>query len=257
MILLEVPKLTLSTDIIIPIVISWSTMIVSAILVWFSSRWLHFTHEVTGALMLVTVLTNSTFVGIPIINAYIGNESLPFIIVYDQIGTFLALSTYGTFIVAFYAHKTKVNLSMIVTKVVIFPPFISLVVTVMISGHIFASETISFLETLASLIVPLALLAVGLQLQFKLPRHELQAFSLSLLIKLIIAPTVAIITAYIFDWEGLATDVSIMEAGMPPMITAAAMASMVGLAPRLCSAIVGYGILLSFATTALLYMAIT
>lgn len=256
MILLEVPKLSLSSDIIIPIVISWCVMIISAILVWFSSRWLHFSHEVTGALMLVTVLTNSTFVGIPIINAYLGSQSLPFIIVYDQIGTFLALSTYGTFIVTYYAHKSKVNVSMIVIRVISFPPFISLVVAIIISGHLFSSTTISFLDTLASLIVPLALLAVGLQLQFRLPRHELQAFSLSLAIKLIIAPIIAIITAYAFGWESLATKVSIMEAGMPPMITAAAMASMVGLAPRLCSAIVGYGILFSFATTALLFIAI-
>jgi len=256
MILLEVPKLTLSTEIIIPIAISWSSMIVSALLVWLFARWLYFTHEVTGALMLVTVLTNSTFVGIPIINAYLGSKSLPFIIVYDQIGTFLALSTYGTFIVAFYAHRTKVNFSMILIKVVSFPPFISLVVAMMISGHAFSSDITSFLEMLSSLIVPLALFAVGLQLQFRLPRHELQAFSLSLVIKLIIAPIIAIITAYTFGWEGLATQVSIMEAGMPPMITAAAMASMVGLAPRLCSAIVGYGILFSFATTALLFIAI-
>jgi hypothetical protein len=36
---------------------------------------------------------------------------------------------------------------------------------------------------------------------------------------------------------------------MAPMITAGAIASMAGLAPRLSSAIVGYGILFSFITT--------
>jgi hypothetical protein len=48
-----------------------------------------------------------------------------------------------------------------------------------------------------------------------------------------------------------------MEASMAPMITAAAVASMAGLAPRLSSAIVGYGILLSFATTWVVYNFIT
>lgn len=256
MILLEVPKLTLSTDVIIPIVISWSVMVVSALLVWLCARWLQFTQEVTGALMLVSVLTNSTFIGIPIINAYLGSQSLPYIIVYDQLGTFLALATYGTFIVAFYAHKTEVNITMILTKVVSFPPFLSLALALFISGHSFGSDLGTVLATLSSLIVPLSLFAVGLQLQFRLPRHELEAFSLSLVIKLIIAPMVAMVTAYAFGWEGLATQVSIMEAGMPPMITAAAMASMVGLAPRLSAAIVGYGILFSFATSALLFIAI-
>ena len=36
---------------------------------------------------------------------------------------------------------------------------------------------------------------------------------------------------------------------MAPMITAGAIASMAGLAPRLSSAIVGYGILILFITT--------
>jgi predicted permease len=43
-----------------------------------------------------------------------------------------------------------------------------------------------------------------------------------------------------------------MEAGMAPMITAGAMASLAGLAPRLSAAIVGYGILVSFFTSAIL-----
>jgi len=55
----------------------------------------------------------------------------------------------------------------------------------------------------------------------------------------------------------LAANVSIMEASMAPMITAAAVASMAGLAPRLSSAIVGYGIILSLGTTWVVHYLIT
>lgn len=48
-----------------------------------------------------------------------------------------------------------------------------------------------------------------------------------------------------------------MEAGMAPMITEGAVASMAGLAPRLSSAIVGYGIILSFCYGAILHYLIT
>ena len=51
--------------------------------------------------------------------------------------------------------------------------------------------------------------------------------------------------------------VSIMEAAMAPMITAGAIASMAGLAPRLSSAIVGSGILISFVTTGILFKLIS
>ncbi|MFC2073234.1 hypothetical protein ACFLRS_00090 [Campylobacterota bacterium] len=57
---------------------------------------------------------------------------------------------------------------------------------------------------------------------------------------------IAMVIVAIAGWENLATSVSIMEAGMAPMITAGAMASLSGLSPRLSSAIVGYSILISF-----------
>jgi predicted permease len=109
------------------------------------------------------------------------------------------------------------------------------------------------LATLANTIVPIALVAVGLQLQLKLPGHEIKPFGIALFIKLIIAPMIALAIVNIAGWTNLAASVSVMEAGMAPMITAGAMASLSGLAPRLSSAIVGYGILISFFTTAVLF----
>jgi predicted permease len=44
-----------------------------------------------------------------------------------------------------------------------------------------------------------------------------------------------------------------MEAAMPTMITAGAIASMAGLAPKLSSAIVGYGTIISLFTTGIFY----
>jgi predicted permease len=109
------------------------------------------------------------------------------------------------------------------------------------------------LNSFASTIVPIALVAVGLQLQFKLPREDLKPFSVSLFVKLIFAPIIAILVCKIFGWNNQASMVSIMEAAMAPMITAGAIAAMAGLAPRLSSAIVGYGILISFVTTGFLF----
>ena len=109
------------------------------------------------------------------------------------------------------------------------------------------------LASFSSTIVPMALVAVGLQLQFKLPKEDLKPFSIALVIKLIIAPIFAIIICKIFSWDNEVSVVSIMESAMAPMITAGAIASMAGLAPRLSSAIVGYGILISFITTAILF----
>ena len=253
MILLQIPKLTFSMEVMIPVIIAWIVIILTAILTLIISHIFDFSKQVTGALMLVAVLTNSSFLGIPIINAYLGDEALPFILVYDQLGTFLALATYGIFVAAYYSNKSEINVQIMAVKILTFPPFISLVIALLLTGTSFPSEINNVLAVLANTIIPIALVAVGLQLQFKLPGHEIKPFGMALLIKLVIAPLIALAIVKIAGWSNLAANVSVMEAGMAPMITAGAMASLSGLAPRLSSAIVGYGILFSFFTTAVLF----
>ena len=257
MILLQVPKLTFSIESLIPIIIAWSVMIISAVLILIISKFFSFSKEITGSLMLVSILTNSSFLGIPIINAYMGESALPYILVYDQLGTFIAFSIYGTFIVSFYTSKKEINFKIFTLKVLTSPPLIALVVALLLMGVEFHPVISKVLSSFANTIVPIALVAVGLQLQFKLPREDLKPFSVALFIKLIIAPIIAIIICKIFDWNNQASMVSIMEAAMAPMITAGAIASMAGLAPRLSSAIVGYGILISFVTTGILFKLIS
>lgn len=254
MILLVMPKIEVSAETLIPVAMSWIVMLISALLVIVIAKYMQFSKEITGSLMLVSVLTNSSFVGIPIISSYYGNEAMPYILIYDQLGTFLALATYGTFVGVYYSSQGKIDFKLILLKLVKFPPFIFLVLSLFLKDIEFHSNFVYILELLASTIVPFALVAVGLQLQFKVPKSELKAFSISLIIKLVIAPIIAILVAKLFGWEGLAVDVSILEAAMPPMITAAVVASMMGLAPRLSNAIVGYGILVSFFSTYFVYV---
>lgn len=249
MILLQIPKLSFSVDTIIPIVVSWLVMSISVVIVLGISKFLNFSREVTGSLLLVSILTNSSFLGIPIINAYMGDTALPYVLVYDQVGTFIALATYGTFIASYYSNKSEISFKIITLKVLSFPPFIALIVSLFLMGVEFNITLTKVLENLALTIVPIALVAVGLQLQFKLPKEDIKPFSIALTIKLIIAPIIAFGICYMFAWDNLASKVSIIEAAMAPMITAGAIASMAGLAPRLSSAIVGYGILISFLTT--------
>ena len=257
MILLQIPKLTFSMDTLIPIIVAWMVMFFSAILVLLVAKVFSFSKEITGSLMLVAILGNTSFMGIPIVNAYMGESAIPYVLVYDQLGTFIALAIYGTFIASYYSSKNQITFKIITLKVLTFPPFISLVAALFLMGVEFNPIISKVLAAFSSTIVPMALVAVGLQLQFKLPKEDLKPFSIALVIKLIIAPIFAIIICKIFSWDNEVSVVSIMESAMAPMITAGAIASMAGLAPRLSSAIVGYGILISFITTGILFKVIT
>ncbi len=254
LILVQISQLRFSFEILIPVIISWSVMIASATIVLVFAKIMAFSKEVTGMLMLVAVLTNSSFLGLPIIQSYYGVEATPYIMIYDQLGVFLALATYGTFVTAYYSASSKMTASIIVYKIVTFPPLIALLIALFVNGIEFPSEIEYVLHSLSVTVIPLALVAVGLQLQFKLPNHEFKPLSVALLIKLIIAPIIAILICYIFAWDTLAAKVSILEAAMAPMITAGAMASMAGLAPRLSSAVIGYGVIASFATSYVFYL---
>lgn len=253
LILLEIPKLSFSSEMFVPPFIAWVVMIISAALVLLFSRLMHFSRKIEGSLMLVSVLTNSSFVGIPMITAYLGNDSLAYLMMFDQLGTSLALGTYGTLVIAYYSHSGKVIPLQILKKVLTFPPFIAFVLAFIFLGQSYPPIFANTLHALASTVIPLALVAAGLQLKLFLPKDELKPFGVALSIKLIIAPLVAILACGIFGWDNMASKVAILESGMAPMITAGAIASMAGLAPRLSSAIVGYGIIFSFGTSAVLY----
>jgi len=257
MIMLQIPRLTFSYEVLIPIVIAWTVMILSAIFILFISKILNFSKEITGSLLLVGILGNTSFLGIPILNAYFGESALPYVIVYDQLGTFIALATFGTFVASYYSSKQEVSFKLITLKVLTFPPFLSLIVALLFIGTTFPDTVTSVLSSFANTIVPIALVAVGLQLKLKLPREEIKPFGVALFTKLLLAPALAYLICYMLTWDNEIAKISIMEAGMGPMITAGAVASMAGLAPRLSSAIVGYGIIFSFLSTGVLFRLIT
>ena len=207
--------------------------------------------------MLVTVLTNSTFVGIPVITAYFGVKALPFIVLYDQLGTSFWLATYATIIVAYYSSNGDVSFKSISTKILRFPPLIAFIIAIIFNQYQYPDLLTNALELITLSIVPLALISVGLQLEFKLETEEVKPFVVSLVIRLILSPLLAIFICYIFGWSDLLIGkVSIMESGMAAMITAGVIASINGLAPRLSNAIVAYGITLSLVTSWILYLII-
>ena len=251
----EVPKITFSSEILIPVFIAWTTTILGAISILVFSKLFHWNRNTTGALLLVGVLGNTSFIGIPMVSHFFGTEGLPYVIIYDQIGTFLALSTYGAVIIAVYSDNdgATVNIQSILKKIFRFPPFISLIIAFALNGVEFHPDISKSLSTLGNTLIPLALISVGYNLQLKIPKKDMSPFLLGIVNKLILLPVFAFILVYIFGFEGFITDVSLLESAMGPMITAGVVASMAGLAPKLVSSILGYGIFISIISISIMF----
>ena len=252
-ILLQIPKLTFNDEVLIPILVPWGVMALSALMVLALNRVFQWKREVVGSLLLVAVLGNTSFVGIPMVTAYFGEEFIPYALIYDQTTTFIALAVYGSIIIAVYGDGSTMRIKNILIKIVTFPPFISLVLGLILNGVDYPEWITKALEGFAFTLIPLALVAVGFQLVIKLPKEEFSPFLGALGIKLIFSPFIAWVIIILISEQGMISQVTIFEAGMGPMITAGVMATLAGLAPRLTSAIVGLGTLIAFATLPIVY----
>jgi hypothetical protein len=186
------------------------------------------------------------------VQAFFGESGIPYAVLYDQLGSFLALATYGAVVLALYGSGTKPTATSVLTRVVSFPPFIALILALACRTLIFPAPLLALLNGLAATLVPVVMVAVGFQLSLRLSPEVLKPLGAGLMIKLAVAPLIALLGCRLLGLNSLAAQVAVFEAGMPPMVSAGALAIMAGLSPRLTAALIGLGIVLSFVTLPLL-----
>ncbi|MBM4363291.1 MAG: AEC family transporter, partial [Deltaproteobacteria bacterium] len=107
------------------------------------------------------------------------------------------------------------------------------------------------LSRVAAALVPAALLGVGLRLELGRPERP-GALAFGLAAKLGVGPAALLACALAVGAEGESLRVTLLEAGMPPMISAGALAVSSGLAPGLAAGLVGWGLVAALGTLPLL-----
>ena len=132
LILQQVPKLNFSGSILAPFIMPWLVVIVSGLLVLFLCRAMKWSSETTGALLLMVPLGNTSFLGVPMVERFFGSSGVPYAVLYDQFGSFLALSSYGTLILAMYGKGARQGWGDILVRIITFPPFIALLAALFI-----------------------------------------------------------------------------------------------------------------------------
>jgi predicted permease len=201
-------------------------------------------------LIMTAGFSNTSFLGFPIIQALYGEEGLKMAILVDQPGTFVVLSTLGVFAATLYSKGSSNGIE-IAKKIFFFPPFIAFLLACFMNVfHFDFHQYIQFgLQKIGSVMTPLAMLSVGLQLHFDRRSKHFKFLSLGLFYKLIMTPAlIYLLYVVILDQHSKMIQVSLMEAAMAPMISSSIIASSYGLKPRLCSMMIGFGIPLSFIT---------
>src|SRR5258706_9992792 len=116
------PKLALEPGLAVLAVAPWAALGAGVAIVLSAARLFHFSRGVRGALLLCVPLGNTSFLGFPMIGALVGASAVRLAVVYDQLGSFLILSTYGLFVVACYSGAMKPTAQSISVRIVRFPP---------------------------------------------------------------------------------------------------------------------------------------
>lgn len=244
--------------------IQWSNELLlpalAPIIVWFGG-WLfiriyasknNINKSTEGGLKLASALSNTSFVGFPLVMAYYSESDIGIAVICDQI-TFLLLSTLGIIVAINSSKNQKLSPEIIVNKVLKFPPFLGCIAALILPRFVDISDLNPLFDKLALTVGPLALFSIGLQLQFEGWRSEIKNISVALFYKLMIAPTLILLIAMAFQLKGKIIQISIFEMAMPSFISAGVVANEYNLSPKLTNLIIAFGIIIGFATTAIWY----
>jgi predicted permease len=243
-----VPKLHLQVSLAGLVLLPWLLAAIATALVWACTRVFGFDRKEHAALLMCVALTNSSFIGFPMVRALLGDQALPYAVMYDQFGTFVLLSSYGLYVLARYSGDASPGAAQIVQRMLRFPPLWALILAATLMPEQPPPWIAAALKSLADAMLPLVMLSVGFSLQLRLPLEELRPLGVGLLLKLLVLPALSVPLAWALGLHGELLKVGVLESAMPTMITAAAMAIAHRLAPRLAAAMVGYSILLSLLT---------
>jgi predicted permease len=240
-----VPKLHVEAGLLVLVIVPWAMAAVAYVTVRVLSRPLGLDGTSRTALFIATALGNTSFLGFPLCNALLGERSLPLAAVYDQLGSFLLLSTVAPLALGSASAGPRPRPGEVIRRVLLFPPLIALVVALLPLPHPALFEPL--FTAAASPLVPLAMIAVGLKLRLTPPR-PLHVLLLGLTLKLVVFPAVAWVLVRALGAPPLETQVAVLETAMPMMITAGALMMAYDVASELAAAFVGWGIVISLVT---------
>ncbi|MEO8253127.1 MAG: AEC family transporter [Flavobacterium sp.] len=250
-----IPKVQWNNELLYLIGVTWIGFAIAFFLFRFLGKKYGWSKKLIGCLIITAGLGNTSFLGYPIVNALYGSEGLKMAILVDQPGTFVVLSTLAVIVATLYS-KEATTATKITKKVLFFPPFITFLIACFanIMGFDFHDYFQFALLKLGSLLTPLAMISVGLQLHFDSRSKHWKFLWIGLFYKLILTPAILfVLYVVVLKQNSLMIQVAIIEAAMAPMIMASILATSHGLKPRLSSMMIGFGIPISFITLAFWY----
>jgi predicted permease len=251
-IIAKISKVSFDADVVLPIAVAWSVTFASIVVVLIASRIFKWNRSITGALLLVGVLGNTSFLGLGMVESLLGADHLASAIAYDQVGTFVGLALWGSFVASTYGAGES-GWRPILNRLSRFGPFLALLASLVFRIVDLPEEAYSILNGVGKTVAPVAMCALGLRFTLSVSRSVQVPAMFGLISKMVVFPgLVYAVSLLIGSPHDLAWSTSLLQAAAPPMVTAGVVAVGAGLSAELVAFMVGVGTLVSFVSLPLL-----
>lgn len=252
----KISRMSMNTSMLTPVVIAWSVMLSCVAAVLFIAKCQQWGAATTGALLMVGVLGNTSFLGLGMVEGLLGADHVTAAVAYDQLGTFLGLSVYGSFVVSRFGGG-DFNVASIFHRLIRFVPFLALMASIPGRWLNIPDAMFDVFDVIGKTVGPVAMGALGLRFSLRVNRDVLRPAVTGLIVKMAAIPALLIFVAAIAGQMDVVTwQSSIIQASMPPMVTAGVVAVGAGLDEDVVAFMVGIGTLFGFVTPALLSLAL-
>jgi predicted permease len=246
LIISSMSQVVVDTALLVPIGVAWGSIAISALVILILARVYAWSAQVTGALLLVAVLGNTSFLGLGMVEGLLSEEHLAPAIAYDQLGTFLALSLWGAFVTSTFGGDA-VSWRDLVRRLLRFAPFVALLVSIPVRWLEIPDFVYTGLDGLGRTVAPVAMATVGLRFRLRLSPRVVTPALWGLSVKMLLVPALVACVVWLTN---SGTDVmwstALLQSAAPPMITAGIVATRAGFDEELVAFVVGVGTIMGF-----------
>jgi malate permease and related proteins len=223
-------------------IITVSTMLLVALLVFLIARALGYSREMTMAMVLPAMLLNTGNMGIPVTLFVFGVEGLAYGTVVTIITVIMSYSA-GVIVASLGKADIKTSLLSLVKLPMLYG--VLLAVLMYFTGWSLPLPVGRAVDLMADAAIPTMLVLLGMQLQKANLRENIRALFISTSARLVAGPLIMLGLSSLIGMQGLVQQVSILQAGMPGAVTATVLATEYDTNPEFVTAAITIGTVLS------------
>ncbi len=216
---------------------------------WLGSRLLRLSPLQTGAVLLATGFPNTTYLGLPVLEATFGPWARGIAIQYDVFACSPLVLTLGIFLAGYYGERDEEEGPFL--RLVKAPPLwaAALAVSLNLSAIPLPPWLGAWLEALARTVVPLMVISLGMGLSARgFRRASLLPLAWITAVQLFLIPLFALLLARRLGLSGEVLQAVVLEAAMPAMVLGVVLCDRFGLDTPLYAASVTLTTALSLLT---------